>query len=950
MRIIPKKSRVSFQIFRGVTLFDMIFATVYLLLLIVTFRSNIGFAKWILASIETIAFGFLVMKVQYRKGYQLLGSLFAFLVINKKYHKKTKKNRQKMDLIMPISAIKNNTLVTKNGYRGAIIQIEGFDFFKQTFKQQNKEIDIFANAIKGITDGAIVKLETAIDFEEFIADNHIEEEVVEEVLEQIKAPKPARKKNRRDRLKEERERARTVNLEASEPEIIIPAGKSVAEKVREQHIRITKEFFEKLNRDQKIYKPTYYLVVYEKQDRTLEDVTETIEDQLQSIGLNTKRLNKKELALFLRNFYNKDFDKNEIDNIDEKKYLNWATPNEIKVHSTKIVVDENEYGVFSIRDYPIEVTNGWGIGLMNIPGTKVVMKIKKIDPYKAIRTIDKDMIELNSQYSMARRESERKKLETQYATSEELLERLVNGNELMYETDFMICTELSGVGASSEKEIKRKIRDVGFKLTNFSFNMLDGYVSMIPSPIMLKPVKIGYAINSSSLSAVFPFVSEILMDKKGKYIGYNDEGIPVIFDLFKRDKSRVNSSAVILGKSGQGKSYFSKAFLSKLACDNTKIIAIDPENEYSYLCKTHNGTEIDVSGSKKQLINPFQIFPPLEEDNETENGTALPKTLENDLTAFLGEEVVADLKKKKIESVENSQNPLTLTLQFLNQFFRIILPDIELDTACLLDNLVLKLYNQKGITNKTNFKTLKAKDFPIFDDLYNLIKEEMKKTKEVYAKENLSKLENYIGRFAGEGLNSSLWNGYTTLEIDNDFSVFNFRELLSNKNQNIANAQMLLVIRFLEQEIIKNREYNLKTGDNKRILILIDEAHCFIDEKFPIALDFMYQMAKRIRKYNGSLITTTQNIKDFIGRSPEVQAKASALINNCQYKIVFHLAEDDLNDLINLFRNGVGLTEDEQEYISQAGLGQALFFIDTYQRVGVNIKIIPGEELFVKDA
>ena len=99
---------------------------------------------------------------------------------------------------------------------------------------------------------------------------------------------------------------------------------------------------------------------------------------------------------------------------------------------------------------------------------------------------------------------------------------------------------------------------------------------MLPSPIMLKPVKIGYAINSSSLSAVFPFVSELLMDKKGKFIGYNDEGIPIVFDLFARDKSRVNSSAVILGKSGQGKSYFSKAFLSKLACDNTKIIAIDP--------------------------------------------------------------------------------------------------------------------------------------------------------------------------------------------------------------------------------------------------------------------------------------------------------------------------------------------------------------------------------------
>ena len=112
----------------------------------------------------------------------------------------------------------------------------------------------------------------------------------------------------------------------------------------------------------------------------------------------------------------------------------------------------------------------------------------------------------------------------------------------------------------------------------------------------------------------------------------------------------------------------------------------------------------------------------------------------------------------------------------------------------------------------------------------------------------------------------------------------------------------------------------------------------------------MYQMAKRIRKYKGSLITTTQNIKDFIGRTPEVQAKASALINNCQYKIVFHLAEDDLHDLVDMFRSGVGLTEDEQDFISQAKLGQALFFIDTYQRVGVNIELIEEEKIFVKDA
>ena len=235
MRIIPKKTRVPFQIFRGITLFDMLFAIIYLIILVITFGANIGFIKWILASLETIIFGFLVMRVQYRKGYQLLGSLFAFLVINKKYYKNAKKTRQKIELILPIKAIKENTLVTSNGFHGSIIQIEGFDFFKQTLKQQNREIDIFANVIKSITEGAIIKLETAIEFDQFIENNTLPAEV--------------------DTEKE---------------------NEDLATKIKKKHINLTREFFESLNSETKIYKPTFYLVIYEKEDKTLENVTEAL--------------------------------------------------------------------------------------------------------------------------------------------------------------------------------------------------------------------------------------------------------------------------------------------------------------------------------------------------------------------------------------------------------------------------------------------------------------------------------------------------------------------------------------------------------------------------------------------------------------------------------------------------------------------------------------------------
>ena len=56
----------------------------------------------------------------------------------------------------------------------------------------------------------------------------------------------------------------------------------------------------------------------------------------------------------------------------------------------------------------------------------------------------------------------------------------------------------------------------------------------------------------------------------------------------------------------------------------------------------------------------------------------------------------------------------------------------------------------------------------------------------------------------------------------------------------------------------------------------------FIDDKYPIALDFMYNLVKRIRKYDGMEIVITQNVKDFVG-SPEIARKSSVIIKVSQY-------------------------------------------------------------------
>lgn len=325
--------------------------------------------------------------------------------------------------------------------------------------------------------------------------------------------------------------------------------------------------------------------------------------------------------------------------------------------------------------------------------------------------------------------------------------------------------------------------------------------------------------------------------------------------FFVRDRERVNSNMVVIGKSGSGKSYATKMMLANLAAENSKIFILDPENEYTGLAKNLKGKVIDVGSATEGRLNPFHIITGLSDDDEEDGGDDAAKVSFN------------------------------MHMQFLEEFYRQILTGIEPDALEYLNNITIRMYESKGIDSETDLGRLGPEDYPTFDDLYEKILNDFQMSTGTYSKTNLTVLLNYISKFATGGRNAGLWNGAASISTQENFIVFNFQSLLANKNNTVANAQMLLVLKWLDNEIIKNRDYNLRFGASRKIVIVIDEAHVFIDSKYPIALDFMYQMAKRIRKYNGMQIIITQNVKDFVG-TEELARKSTAIINACQYSFI----------------------------------------------------------------
>ncbi|MDY6392769.1 MAG: hypothetical protein SPL80_08035, partial [Bacilli bacterium] len=292
------------------------------------------------------------------------------------------------------------------------------------------------------------------------------------------------------------------------------------------------------------------------------------------------------------------------------------------------------------------------------------------------------------------------------------------------------------------------------------------------------------------------------------------------------------------------------------------------------------------------------------------------------------------------EGDESAVNNFAVHLQFLEEFFKVALSGISSDALEYLNNIIVTLYKTKGIDSRTDFSTLEPKDYPTFDDLYALVEKRLEEATVDYDVTQLRILSNYVSKFAGEGRNANLWNGESTLTVKENFTVFNFQSLLSNKNNTIANAQMLLVLKWLDNEIIKNRDFNLKHGGNRKIVVAIDEAHVFIDPKYPVALDFMYQLAKRIRKYNGMQIVITQNIKDFVG-SEDIVRKSTAIINACQYSFIFSLSPNDMDDLCTLYDKAGQINEVEQDQIVNNPRGNA--FIITSPTNRTNIRVIASK-------
>lgn len=863
MRIIPKKIKVKNTVWKCYSMKDIIVALIVFAIIFIAITTG----KWAIAVIMGLLAVVMFMPTQDGILYTIIFENVRFIFAKKTYTKTATKEKERIDALFGFKGIKDNGLIEyTGGYKGRVIKVGQKNFGIEDVREQNIDIEYLANALKlldGMQSADIVKIDRPVTLDKFSGDlfeklTAVRESIEEESIKQIK----------QDILKE----------------------------------RI--DAIDKMNNVRKQYISDYYIVLYGKNELDLENLAINVASEINKCGLNTKLLTKIETAVFLKYSFSRNFDEREVADVEDDKLKDWIVPEKVEFKSNRYKMDGTEAAVFAIADYPLRVKNAWGADLFNIPNTKVVMHIKPVDKYKAIKRIDKCIGEMETKQILSEKASESNSAETHRESLNTLLDSLQTENESLLDVTLTITAYNYFNDDNFKKSVRRAILTGNFKPSNLYGLQIEGFKAANISPTS-NLTNYERGINSSSLAAVFPFVRTYVMDEGGIMLGENKSNhYPFIFNIWKRGNLYQNSNAMVIGKSGSGKSFFLKSLLLNEWANGTRVVVLDPEAEYLNLTRNLHGNIIDVGNAKEGRINPFHIYKIL-----TEDGTPADSVV-----------------------------TFNTHLKMLESFFKIVLVGASADVIELINNLAVETYERKGITELTDCSNFKAEDFPLFTDLLDTLKNKDKSDVDALTLRDMRTAELYLQKFVS-GRYSDIWNGYSTLETNANLIDFNFQSLFANKNNVVANAQMLLVFRFIEQEIINAREAN-KNGRNLRTMIVCDEAHLFIDAKFPIALDFFFSMSKRIRKYGGSFIPATQNIADW-NANEELRGKTTAIIKNSQYTFIFKLSAPDMKDVLDVYSAGDSFNDEEQRMIISAVTGQAFFIGSTELRTCV--RIITGE-------
>ena len=552
--------------------------------------------------------------------------------------------------------------------------------------------------------------------------------------------------------------------------------------------------------------------------------------------------------------------------VQNSALLNVITPVGLEFQKNSLSIGENLGKVYGLIRYPQKVEVEWLSKITNIPATIVSIGFKPVDNATLISAISHNVVQQRGYAEGAKDPLSRQRAEKAAEDGEKIIMQIDREGETVGLMSVQVCPI-----AKDDKTFKKVCRRAESVISVMKCKM-----RVIPnlqqecfrhlSPSFPNSGKMESILQKivpmSTFVGGFPFASSGFNDGAGYYFAQDSSGGLVIVDVWKRGGDRTNSNFVVMGNSGVGKSTAIKHIIMSEYMKGTKILVVDPESEYKDLCYNLGGEWINAVGGAGGRFNPLQVRPsPRDDESEKE----------------------AD---RLYRDEGYGMNDLALHMKNLEIFFNLYIPSLTDMQKAVLKKCLVELYQQFHITWDTDVAELKPTDFPIFFELYKLVKEKADTEKDRQAYADLSLLLYDIA----EGSDSFIWNGHSTIATDSQFICLD-TNALQETSDSIKRTQYFNLLTYCWEQMSRNRE--------ERVLLICDEAYLMIDQKVPQSLVYLRNVMKRARKYEGALGIISHSVIDFLSES--IKQYGQALLDIPCYKLLMGTDGPNLKETAKLY-------------------------------------------------
>lgn len=565
----------------------------------------------------------------------------------------------------------------------------------------------------------------------------------------------------------------------------------------------------------------------------------------------------------------KELTPEQIEEIRTKDFFDMILPGTVKFLSDHYVLGDSYRCVWAIREYP-PTTEEQAILSQLGDRSGVTLRIyHRLVESMEQRKIIQNATRRNKLKSGGNDVNETIEAEGNLQDVVELLANLRKNKEPLLHCSVFIELKAKNMDALKElqSEIAMELTRSKISVDRLTLRQKEGFLSVLPVSANQFGAQYERVLPASSVANLYPFNFSGKTDPQGIYIGRDKFGTNILVDFDRRAEDKTTSNILILGNSGQGKSYLLKLILTNIRESGKSVLCLDPESEYEEICSNLGGCYIDFL-SGEYTINP------LEPKAWSEQAVLAPNSrtqidAESDDSARNQEGFVPEAFRKVTR--------LSQHIAFLKDFFRAYkdFSDSQIDT---IEILLSKLYTRFGITDSTDYSKMKSTDYPLMEDFYKLCEEEFmtydKRRKYLYTEQTLQEVCLGIHSMC-VGAESKYFNGYTNI-TDNDFLVFGVKGLLDT-NKRLKDAMLFNILSFMSNQL-------LGKGNTAAS---IDELYLFLTNM--TAIEYIRNAMKRVRKKDSSIILASQNIEDFL--IPSIREFTKPLFSIPTHQFLFNAGQ-----------------------------------------------------------